>query len=167
MRVSAQKRFCGALLLIVLGTLAACAKKPTEETASPAAPAEPAVASASHLTGTIADIGGPSWKLESFDASDPVPEGVLITLAVEGERVSGQGGCNRYMGSIRNGDAPRKIAFGPLAMTKMACEPPQDAAETRYSGALQQATSFSVEGRKLLIHYTQGDQTRTLTYSRG
>ncbi|HEY5810367.1 MAG TPA: META domain-containing protein, partial [Povalibacter sp.] len=152
-----QKRLCGALLLIVLGTLAACAKKPTEEAAPQTAPAEPA--SASSLTGTIADLGGPSWKLESFDASDPVPEGVLITLALEGERVSGQGGCNRYMGSIRNGDGPGKIAFGPLAMTKMACEPPLDAAETRYSGALQQATSFSVEGRKLLIHYTQGDQT--------
>lgn len=166
--VGSQEHLRGALLLTVLVALTACTKKPTEETAPPppTASAETPAAPAATLTGTVADFSGPSWKLESFDVSDPVPEGVVITIAVEGERVSGQGGCNRYMGSVRNGDSPGRITFGPLAMTRMACQPPLDAAEARYSSALQQANSFAIEGGKLLIHYTLDGQSRTLTYSR-
>jgi heat shock protein HslJ len=99
----------------------------TSEPAPPAAaPAAAPAQATSAGTGTIADLGGPSWTLTSFDEGEPVPDGVNIYLAVDGDKVSGQGGCNRYMGSISNGDAPGTLKFGPLAMTRMACNPPAD-----------------------------------------
>lgn len=144
----------------------------TSEPAPPAAAPAPAAAAApaqatSAGTGTIADLGGPSWTLTSFDEGEPVPDGVNIYLAVDGDKVSGQGGCNRYMGSISNGDAPGTLKFGPLAMTRMACNPPADQAEQRYSQALQNASAFEVADGTLRIHYLDGDVRRTLTYRRG
>lgn len=151
---------------------AACSKAPAPPVAAPAAESPAAPASQPEMPAgatSIADLGGPSWTLQSFDQDDPVPEGVTIMLTVDGGTgsVSGQGGCNRYMGSVSNGDAPGTLKFGPLAMTRMACAPPADQAESRYAAALQNASSFEVAGGTLKIHYADGDRSRTLTYRRG
>jgi heat shock protein HslJ len=168
----AVNRFCAFALITtsVLSAMSGCTKQeptatPPAQPESAAAPAESA-ATPSTLTGTVADLGGPEWKLESFSESEMVPSGVTITLAVAGEQLSGNSGCNRYMGSIKNGDAPGKIAIGPLAGTRMACPPPQDQAEARYTKALQHATSFVIQDGRLMIAYQDGDATHTLTYTR-
>jgi heat shock protein HslJ len=157
--------------------LAACAKKPQQESVAsdtnppaataPAAEESPATPSSTAArTGTIADLISTEWKLQSFDAAAPVGDKVAITLSVSGERISGQGGCNRYMGSIKDGAAPGELTVGPIALTKMACSAEVDAAEMRYAGALQQAKAFRLEDDKLLIEYRDGQATRTLTYVR-
>ena len=160
-----------ALVLAVIGMVMTSACSKPDAVAPPPATAEPPgqpapVVSPAALTGTIADLGGPEWKLERFSEADAVPADIVITLAVGGEQLSGRGGCNRYMGSIKNGDAPGKIAVGPLAMTRMACEPALDAAEQRYTKALQQATSFVIQDGRLTITYPDGESTQTLIYSR-
>lgn len=156
-------------LVLIAGSMSGCTKQepattPTEQPAA-AAPADPAAAQ-SAMTGTIADLGGPEWRLESFSQSEAVPAAITITLAVGGEQISGTSGCNRYMGSIKNGDAPGKIVIGPLAGTRMACPPPQDQAEARYTKALQHATSFVIQDGRLQIAYQDGETTHTLTYTR-
>jgi heat shock protein HslJ len=167
--IAARRLFAFSLVLIgAAGSVSGCtkqgpAKTPTEQSA--AAPAAPAAAP-SVMTATIADLGGPEWKLESFSESEAVPAAVTITLAVGGEQISGNSGCNRYMGSIKNGDGPGKIVIGPLAGTRMACPPPQDQAEARYTKALQYATSFVIQDGRLQIAYQDGDTTHTLTYTR-
>lgn len=174
-----------AALLGLVCAMSACSRKPGEgpdsapaDSASvappPASVTEPAPELQSELqseslpasTGTIADLMGPQWKLQSYDDVDPIAPDVSITLAVDVDKLSGQGGCNRYMGSVANGDGPGKLVVGPMALTKMACGPSADAAEMRYMAALQRATSFSVHGRQLLLTYVDGETTRKLIYTR-
>lgn len=169
----------GISLAATLGlvcVMSACGRKTTDgpdpaSVAQPSAPvAEPAAQPQSESlpasTGTIADLMGPQWKLESYGDADPVPPDVDITLAVNADKLSGQGGCNRYMGSVANGDGPGKLVIGPLAATKMACAPSADAAEMRYMTALQQASAFSVRGSQLVLTYADGETIRKLVYTR-
>jgi len=142
----------------LLCLLNACARKPATES-------DPAATSGA-ATATIATIAGPQWRLESFDTSEPAPGELHITIAVEGERLSGHAGCNRYIGPIRNGERSGTLSIGPLARTRMDCAPTAATVEARYLRALQHSTSFSVEGSKLQISYVDDDRTRTLTYAR-
>jgi heat shock protein HslJ len=156
----------GSLLCLLA---AACTKQPADRQDSIPASSQPvAVPSSSPVsTGTVADMGGPEWRLESFADGEPVPTDIHITLALNGERISGRGGCNRYMGTVKDGDAPGRISVGPLALTKMACAPAAEAAEVRFTGSLQRATSFAIRDGKFLISYPDGGQVRTLILTRG
>ena len=55
--------------------------------------------------------------------------------------------CNRGTGSYQIGEGT--IAFGPIAMTRMACPP--GSLDARYLRDLQRATSFFVEGGNLFL----------------
>jgi len=173
--------FIAFQMLAALVLLGACNREPandspstaTAPTANPSAsdapvPGQPTAEASgeSAMTGTIADMGGPEWKLDSYADGESVPADIRITLAVGGEQISGHSGCNRYMGSIKNGEAPGGISIGPLALTRMACPPPQDAAEKRYTKALQAATSFEVRDGRLIVTYQDGETRRQLLYSR-
>jgi len=56
------------------------------------------------------------WTLVEINGR-PLPEGARPpTLRIDGEHIAGFGGCNRYMGPIRE-MAPGEVAIGPLAGT--------------------------------------------------
>lgn len=156
------------LTVALLCSVGACSRKQpsgADPAVAPPATAEPQE-SAPAPTGKILDMMGPPWKLESFDVDDLVPAGVQITLEVSVGKLSGNGGCNRYMGSIDNGAALGQLVIGPLASTEMACAQAVNEAQARYLSALQHARTFTLQDGKLLIGYMSGDTTRTLTYSR-
>lgn len=156
------------LTLAFLCSVGACTRKqqsaPAPAIAQPAA-VEPQVA-APAPSGKILDMMGPEWKLQSFDADQPVPADIRITLAVSVGKLDGNGGCNRYMGSIDNGAAPGQLLIGPLAFTEMACAQAANEAEMRYLRALQHARTFAVQDGRLQVGYMDGETARTLTYSR-
>ena len=61
------------------------------------------------------DIGG----MYHMISDDPALQ--RITLEIDGTRVSGQGPCNRYFGSITYSDTgSNSIQVGPIASTKKA-----------------------------------------------
>jgi heat shock protein HslJ len=108
--------------LALAATLAACAL-PTHPDAS-APPTDPYNPAATQL------LDDTQWELTRWtDATGQqrtVPHGdngepITLNLSTEGgkRRVSGFSGCNRYMGSYEVKDG--KLAFGPLAGTRMAC----------------------------------------------
>jgi len=73
-----------------------------------------------------------------------------VTLEIEDTRVSGQGPCNRYFGSITHSDTgSNSIQVGPLASTKMAC--PNLSAEHRYFQDLQRVSMVKVVSDELLL----------------
>ena len=59
------------------------------------------------------------WQLVSLNGAS-IATGVPITLNVEGDQVSGHGGCNTFGGEISL-DA-ETLTFGPITRTEMACE---------------------------------------------
>ena len=80
-----------------------------------------------------------------------------VTLEIEDTRVSGQGPCNRYFGSITHSDAgSNSIQVGPIASTKMAC--PHLSAEHRYFQDLQRVSMVTFVPDGLIL--TTGDQTK-------
>lgn len=84
-----------------------------------------------------AGLDGTSWELSGFrdgDLFDPVPGDISISLAFEGDRVSGSAGCNSYMGSFTaEGDV---LSLGPLARTEMLCSPTVMEHEDRFLGLM-------------------------------
>lgn len=74
----------------------------------------------------------------------------VLEIAPDG-RVSGHGGCNGLGGAARV--KGKRIVFGRMASTMMACPPPQMNQERRFHEALGLVRSFRVEAepRKLLL----------------
>ena len=97
------------------------------------------------------DIGG----IYHLISDDPALQ--RVTLEIDGTRVSGQGPCNRYFGSITHPDAGSNgIQVGPIASTKMAC--PYLSAEHSYFQDLQGVSMVKVVPDGLVL--TTSDQTK-------
>jgi heat shock protein HslJ len=97
------------------------------------------------------DIGGMYHLISDHPALQ------RITLEIDSTRVSGQGPCNRYFGSITHSDTgSNRIQVGPLASTKMAC--PHLSAEHRYVQDLQRVSMVKVVPDGLLL--TTSDQKK-------
>lgn len=98
------------------------------------------------------DLEGVAWRLTHLDRRTEVPEGVLVTLTVEGDRVSGSAGCNRYFGSVRE-SGPSELAIGPLGSTRMACPEPKMETEHRFLKALEKVNGFGFLNGRLALTY--------------
>ena len=97
------------------------------------------------------EIGG-MYRLISDD-----PGLWRVTLEIENTRVSGQGPCNRYFGSVvQSNTGSNSIQLGPLASTKMAC--PHLSAEHRYFQELQRASMVEVVPNGVIL--TTSDETK-------
>ena len=68
-----------------------------------------------------------------------------LTLRLENGRASGSAGCNSFSGTY--GSSRRaELEFGPLAVTRMACDPALMEQEARYLSILDAAESFNRYG---------------------
>ena len=104
-------------------------------------------------------LEGPEWRLSDHLGPDgalvPLAEDVAATASFMEGRVSGTTGCNRYSGSY-GVDAP-SLSFGALAMTRMACMPPRDAAERAMIAALESTAGYTVIGDALKLTDAEGN----------
>ena len=99
-------------------------------------------AAAINLTGT-------TWALEQIDGKPAIAQSKATLAFLEGGRVTGNGSCNRFTGSVAfTGES---IKIGPLAGTKMMCDPASSGQETVYLKALEAAQKYSVKDGKLLL----------------
>jgi heat shock protein HslJ len=108
------------------------------------------------------EVGGPggieevTWRLASLGGRDPDGEPPFFRLTREGREVRGDGGCNNFRGTYElDGE---RIRMGPLASTRRACaEQSRNAQETALLAALEAATSWRVEGDRLLLLGATGE----------
>lgn len=113
------------------------------------APAPGATAPRSGAPAPRPGLDGSTWRLVEI-AGQAVPETVLATLAFsEPGRVAGTAGCNGYTGTARLEEG--RLALGPLATTRRACEPQAMAFEQRYLAALATAQGLRRDGDRLLV----------------
>lgn len=102
---------------------------------------------------SLKDLEGTTWKLVRLGSRELEAGGG--TLVLQGEKVSGSGGCNRYFSRIRE-TASGRIAFGPVGATKMACPAPLMKLEDEFLRTLEKAQRFGFfMGRMVLSG--QGD----------
>jgi heat shock protein HslJ len=93
-------------------------------------------------------LPGTSWVLAAI-GDTPVAD-VVPTLAFGADgTASGNAGCNTYNGTFAIDGAT--ISFGPLISTKMACEGAANTTEQAYLGALQGASSWTIDADGRLI----------------
>ena len=107
-------------------------------------------------TPSLAQLAGVSWTLVSL-GGQPVPQGTrLPTIAFDGARIAGLGGCNRYAGQIQE-TAPGTVTIGRIASTKMACPPPAMDVEGQFFAALAQVTQYRLAGPRLVLSGASGE----------
>ncbi|MHA6691121.1 META domain-containing protein [Devosia sp. A449] len=90
------------------------------------------------------------WTVTSI-GGDPVLGGSKLTFSVAADlRAGGNGGCNNYFTEASfETDSP--LAFGPIAGTRMACEPTVMAQEARFFAALGATAGYLLEGDTLKL----------------
>ncbi len=104
----------------------------------------------------IDPLDGSAWELVLMHESAPIA-GRPITIAFNGGDAHGSSGCNSYSGQYEiNGD---RIAFGPLAMTEMAC---MDSGvmdqEMEYLSFLSEVVFFELRGESLVLQQETQDE---------
>lgn len=94
------------------------------------------------------DIPPHPWIATMIDG-EPAAPGVRSTMRVEGTRISGSGGCNRYSGNLLDdGGHVRPVQ---VAATRMACPPPQDRQDLRFFRALGRTERLAMQGDDLVL----------------
>ena len=106
---------------------------------------------------SVAALAGPEWVLRRFDRNDPAPEEPEITVLFEENRIAGGSGCNRYMGTVSEGEMPGDLAVGLLASTMMACPPGVMELEDRYRQQLEKVVKYSFLNRQLILTFENED----------
>lgn len=96
-----------------------------------------------------------SWRAREIAGSNLV-SGSTVTLDIAADgKVTGSGGCNRYFGKARLGDAT--IRFGDIGSTRMACSPALMQQEAALFDALRAARTFELRrGRRTLVLLGRG-----------
>ena len=101
------------------------------------------------------DLAGTSWTLVSIGGT-PVAEGSgpHLTFGADGQ-ASGSTGCNSMSGTYATDGAA--LTFGPMAMTRMACEESLMTQETAVLEALVGVSGWEIDadGR---LHLTGGTE---------
>ena len=100
----------------------------------------------------VVPVSGTQWALielndQVIDREGNNAERLTLTLGEDG-RVAGVGDCNRFFGPYSY-YADGRIDISNLGSTRMLC--PNQALEDQYFRALQNATSFKIDGDFLLL----------------
>jgi heat shock protein HslJ len=92
------------------------------------------------------------WVLDGIrtqDAVSTVPEGVVASITIEGDQALVEAGCNRGSASVAIGEDT--ITFGPLALTKMMCEPPAMEVESAISTVFDGEVTYRIDADRLTV----------------
>jgi heat shock protein HslJ len=95
---------------------------------------------------------GTRWVVDGLvegDAVASVPAGVVAALTFSAGRVDVEAGCNRGGGAVSVTDAT--LTFGPIALTKMACEGSAMEVERLVSEVLSGAVGYTIEAGTLTL----------------
>jgi heat shock protein HslJ len=122
---------------------------------------------ATEIVGTLslAELEGLPWRLRELGWERSVPDGVEITIAFEGDRVAGHGGCNDFFGSVSS-KAPGELAFSATGTTMRACPEPAMGLEQRYLAALAAASTYRFNGGRLVLGSTTDEGPVVLVFAR-
>ncbi|WP_148715866.1 META and DUF4377 domain-containing protein [Chitinolyticbacter meiyuanensis] len=91
-----------------------------------------------------------------------------VGLSIQGDRITGFSGCNRFMGALRYQD--QTIAIGPLAGTRMAClDAGRSQLESDVLAALQAANRFALDAGQhaVLLRGPQGQLVTLVRQGQG
>jgi heat shock protein HslJ len=97
-------------------------------------------------------LEGTTWLVNGIVANQAVtsmPLGVEASLVFEGGNVNVNAGCNTGNGTAEIGEGT--VTFGPIALTKMACEGPAMNVESQILQVLQGEATYEVNGTAMTL----------------
>lgn len=97
-------------------------------------------------------IEGTRWVVDgilSGDSFSSVPAGVTASIWIVDGRVDVEAGCNTGGGTVSV--TAETLTFGPIGLTKMACEPGAMAVERAVIGVLAGAVAYTIEADVLTL----------------
>lgn len=104
-----------------------------------------------------ASLSGTSWILSVLAGQDPNP-GPQVTLRFEADgTLGGSDGCNRYRGRFSENGSALHIPDNMMS-TRMACPEPVMSYASAYASALGQTASFSIDGNRLSLRNSAGEE---------
>ncbi len=114
---------------------------------------------------SLADLEGIEWTLTQINWRQNLPENITITLTIDGDKVSGRSGCNRYFAAIKEGEMPGDIKIGQAAGTRMACPGDAMELESRFLKALSNVIKYSFVNGRLALTYKDEDAIGTMLFT--
>jgi heat shock protein HslJ len=118
---------------------------------------KPAQASATAPSSTPPPkLTGTQWTLEDLGGKPVIASSRATLTFPEDGRAAGNGSCNRFTGTVDITGST--IKFGPLAATRMMCDPASTNQESEYLKALAGAEKYEVQNRLTLYLYVHGLQ---------
>jgi heat shock protein HslJ len=97
------------------------------------------------------------WVLRSWAWNESAPAAPEVTFEVEGDRISGRSGCNRFFGTLTAGEMAGDLKVGPLNSTRMACPESAMAIESRFLEQMGGIEKFGFLATRLALTYKQKD----------
>jgi heat shock protein HslJ len=97
-------------------------------------------------------LAGTRWIVDGIvegDAVSSMPAGVVAALTFSADRVEVEAGCNRGGGAVSVTDTT--LTFGPIALTKMACDGGAMEVERLVSGVLSGDVRYTIEAGTLTL----------------
>ena len=88
-----------------------------------------------------------TWTLKR-DVTFRRPKPRKPTLRMQGDKLSGSTGCNSFTATVTR-RADQRVAIEEVALTRMLCEPQQNAIEMAFVGALRQTEFITRQGSTL------------------
>lgn len=108
------------------------------------------------------DAGATNWILQKGrDIPSPQPRKPMLRM--QGDKLSGSTGCNRFTATVAR-RADQRVAIEEVALTRMLCEARQNAVETAFVGALRQTEVIGRQGNTLT--FSSGDRSPLLVWKR-
>ena len=117
---------------------------------------------------SAAPLEGTRWEVVatvSGDEATPVPDGVTASLTIVDGTAAVEAGCNTGTGTVQVGDD--QLEFGPLAITLMACSPPQSDVEAVVLTTLSGTVDYALEDDELTLRREDGTTGIDLVASGG
>jgi heat shock protein HslJ len=99
---------------------------------------------------------GTLWVLDGITAGDTVssvPVGVTASIRIVAGQVELQAGCNQGGGTVEV--TPDALTFGPMMLTKMACEAGPMDVENAMTTVLSGPVAYSIDAGRLTINAGQ------------
>jgi heat shock protein HslJ len=107
-------------------------------------------------------LEGTTWQLTGTvtgETASSVPMGAEASLTIEGGQAAIDTGCNTGSGGVTVGEGT--LSFGPIAVTKMACEPELMELEATVLSVLSGEATYEIDSDQLTV--TNGDNALQFT----
>lgn len=109
---------------------------------------------------SLETLAGAEWLLTWWGWDEAAPATPDVTLTIDGTRLVGSAGCNRYFAQVTPGDAPGGIRIGPAGSTRKACPEAEMAVEQRFLEQLAGLTQIRFVAGQLALPFAKKDTTQ-------